>query len=68
MKKVEIEFEAKVAIKLTNTQITWVDNRNQLHTDFSHKVFIDMEGNHRFCINGGIIPMKNIKSITYNKD
>lgn len=65
---VEIEFEANVSIKLTNTKITWFDNSNQLNTDDAYKVYIDMQGNHRFCIKGGIIPMNRIKSVTYNKD
>lgn len=68
MKHVEIEFEASVAIHLENTKITWVDNRNKLQTDIATKVYIDMQGNHRFCIKGGVIPMKRIKSVVYNNE
>lgn len=68
MKQVEIEFEASVAIHLENTKITWVDNRNKLQTDIATKVYIDMQGNHRFCIKGGVIPMKRIKSVVYNNE
>lgn len=68
MNKVEIEFEASVAIHLENTKITWVDNRNKLQTDIATKVYIDMQGNHRFCIKGGVIPMKRIKSVVYNNE
>lgn len=67
MKQVEIEFEASISIQLENTVITWVDNRNKIQTDNASKVYLDMQGNHRFCIKGGIIPMNRIKSITYNK-
>ena len=68
MKHVEIEFEASVTIHLENTKITWVDNRGNLQTDIATKVYIDMQGNHRFCIKGGVIPMKRIKSVVYNNE
>lgn len=67
MKQVEIEFEAAVAVQLTNTTISWFDNRNNLQTDKATKVYLDMDGNHRFCVKGGIVPMKRIKSIVYEK-
>ena len=67
MKQVEIEFEAAVAVQLTNTTISWFDNHNNIRTDKATKVYLDMDGNHRFCVKGGIVPMKRIKSIVYEK-
>ena len=63
---VDIEYVANVTVKLTNTDITWVDNSGNEHTVDAHKVLLDKNGNHSFYIDGGTVTMNRIKRIVYN--
>lgn len=63
----DIEYAAKVTVKLTNTDITWVDNSGSEHTVDAHKVLLDKNGNHSFYVDGGAVTMNCIKRIVYSK-
>ena len=64
---VDIEYAANVTAKLTNTDITWVDNSGNEHTVDAHKVLLDRNGNHSFYVDGGAVTMNRIKRIVYSK-
>ena len=63
---VDIEYAANVTVKLTNTVITFVDNRGNERTVEAHKVLLDKNGNHSFYVDGGTVTMNRIKRIVYN--
>ena len=64
---VDIEYAANVTVKLTNTVITWADNSGNERIEKAHKVLLDKNGNHSFCVDGGAVTMDRIKRIVYNK-
>ena len=64
---VDIEYAANVTVKLTNTVITFVDNRGNERTVEAHKVLLDKNGKHSFYVDGDAVTMNRIKRIVYSK-